>query len=87
MANRAGKNIDFPGLVANGENPAGLAVHAPSGTYYPTKDDVAGGDGREYPWNGNVDSARWGHNPMPERCCDPFAFIPDQLPKSRKLRK
>lgn len=85
--NRAGKNIDFPGLIAKGENPGGVTVQAPSGTYYPTADTVAGGDGREYHWMPPADGGRWGHNPMPEHCCDPFAVIPSALPLSRKLKK
>jgi hypothetical protein len=87
MANRAGKNIDFPGLVAKGENPAGLAVQAPSGTYYPNKDGAPGGDGCEFHWQTPADGERWGHNPMPCRDNDPFSMIPSALPISRKLKK
>jgi hypothetical protein len=87
MANVAGKNIDFPGLVAKGENPDGLAVHAPSGTYYPKADEVCGGDGHEYHWKPSADGDRWGHNPMPEHNGDPFSLIPSALPISRKLKK
>lgn len=86
MANSR-RNIDFPAMVANGENPAGLAVHAPSGTYYPTAETVCGGDGREFHWKTQADGNRWGHNPMPQCGDDPFALIPSALPISRKLKK
>ena len=87
MANQAGKNFRFEDLIAKGENTGGTTVQAPSGTYYPTADDVAGGDGRECHWMPPSDGRRWGHNPMPVHNDDPFCIIPSALPISRKLRK
>lgn len=87
MSNKAGKNIDFPGLVAKGENPNGVCVQAPSGSYYPKADTVCGGDGREYHFMPGADGERWNHNPMPCKDIDPFALIPSQLPISRRLKK
>jgi hypothetical protein len=84
---KARSNINFPKLLAQGENPSGTTVQAPSGTYYPTADNVSGGDGCEFHWRTPADGERWGHNPMPCRDNDPFSLIPSALPLSRKLKK
>jgi hypothetical protein len=86
MANKAGKNIVFEDLISRGENPAGLSVHAPAGTIYPTKDGVSGGDGCQFNWGNNADSDRWNRNPMD--CTHQMGdLIPSALPLSRKLKK
>jgi hypothetical protein len=86
MPNLAGKNIVFEDLIAKGENPGGLTVHAPSGTLRPHKDGVYGADGCQYNWDGGADGQRWNHNPI---ACEPSPgeMIPSMLPISRKLKK